>query len=252
MIDGATLNKLIAGRQIDSAQLMIQWTALEKEKEKNVARVLEPLLRADYPQSQGEVFKPPSGLVFVGQERTVQVLPGTFNVQLRLKQDFRTNADRAFEYLVRKWGPLDQAVRGFAPAKFMAFLLGLEFSTFGLSVDVREFLANYIRPTGIGEPADAEWRIAFSDAERYFINLSASMYQKLKTTLVMTQGGVVNTTNEVVDEGIAVRVDVNTKYPGFHGLPDPDITEQDFSELRKLARRCVDETVPRLLSATAR
>ena len=91
MIDGAVLKRLLANRQIESAQLMIQWPALGPENEKAAARAFAPLLRADFPQSEGEVGKPPSGLVFTGQDKTAQFLPGVFNILTRLKHDHRTN-----------------------------------------------------------------------------------------------------------------------------------------------------------------
>jgi hypothetical protein len=241
------IGSLLQERQFEAAQMFVQWrSAIEEDREKRVARAISPILRRDFPDTQGEVFQPPSGLTFSGKDKVAQIIPGSFTIQTRFSKDYRSQANLALGMIEKKWRGVYDALRAQASSHFFALLISLEVSTRG-KLNPYEFLSSFIRPTRLGKVVDSEWRIAFTYADRYFINFAVSVYKKLDI-VVETRGGVFASTQSEKDEGLTVKIDVNTKYAAFHGLPESPLTEQDFSEVLRLTRKCIDEDLLQLLS----
>jgi len=229
-----SLVRLASSKELEAVQFVIEWAALTSERDASrLARHVAALAHSDHPESQGDVMKPPTGLLLQGPDRQLQITPHGLNVQRKITGDFRRDWNRTREYLERKWQPLYAAVSKYVQPNFIGFIVLVEVSTDSQPFRASEIINAFFRSMKVGTPVDAEFRVAFTVAERYLVNLTLSTYTKYKVTVRM-ENGKMTQTQEKVDEGLNVRVDVNSKLNVFLNRGPIALTSDDFARILEL------------------
>jgi len=147
-----------------------------------------------------------------------------------------------FETLMKHATILHKNLSGLATVRFAAFVVDLQFSTMNptplpnAGIVVPSFMN---LPASLGPLVDGEWRAA-KKTERYYTNWTLNTFE---TRQIRAQAAIGPlgpaapaeiTQNLLLDAGLRLRVDVNTKVNVLEGTGEIVVDVTDFTQLRDL------------------
>jgi hypothetical protein len=181
---------------------------------------------------------------WVGKNRTARLqwphLTSSFKAETKnVEQGVRHGADVLVKHATRVHNKLG----GIAKIRFAAFVVDIHFSTMAPSAlpNAGVVGASFVRmPESVGPLVDAEWRAATISGDRYFKNWGISTYETRKFVAQATLGPggpspAEVTSSELLDAGLRLRIDVNTKVNVLHGTGQIEVGIDDFQQIRDLA-----------------
>lgn len=240
---------IAAYREIDTAQIVVEWSpgAIDSARGARLAREMTAKLEANHPSRQGDYTQAPSGLVLSQGQNIAQLFPGRFTVLRHFTGAYRLDWERTSRYIDKHWVPLlkvhDEV--GVLPT-FVGLVVTLRVSTIGLEgFSPHRMCTRYVSVPGVDSPMDAELRVGERVSRDLLLNWTL---QPFKTFEVRLEQG---SRPEVVDEGLTVTLDVNTKAQLFFEDARPEMRPELLGEMIRVVGDGLSDRLSRVLSRTA-
>ncbi|MFQ5752593.1 MAG: hypothetical protein ACE5HI_11405 [bacterium] len=136
------------------------------------------------------------------------------------------------------------------PIRFLALITNAQISCNGLEVQPVHFLENHFLALreGQGPYADMSLRVGLERDNKYFINFEVAAYwlRGLEQMGILPEKRIVRLHElQVLDNGIKLVVDVNTKRDAFDRLPD--YKEQDLQKFLNVGNEAVSDGLSKFL-----
>jgi len=256
LLDSETIQaieKMVQLRQISTAEFILQWDASSSKKEQGeLASNLSMKLSSSCPKAQGALFAPPSGIVHTGKNGKAQIIPGRLQANASFSGNYSSDWGLARKYIEKHWGRLISVFEScsFEP-DFIALVTNVKMSNAGIGIDCGRTLARHFNVPGWQHDiCDADFRVATSLKDRYYLNVGLATYAALDVAIVATgdkDKPLSANKPETSDTGLRLKVDANTKYNITKGTGPIVVTDDDFRECLNLITEFLDSGLSRFL-----
>lgn len=244
-VSAETLGRILATRVFDSAQFFLEWQPDEDQsKEDRYVGQVMSLLEQDYPGIQSDSYKSlPMGLIRRGSDREIRIVPGRLHLTRAFSGAHRHDWNLVSTYCSKHWPAL---IEGLGEAglegTFLALIVNLEYSTLGYGVRPGQILTRFVNLPVVESIVEADVRVARIERERFFLNYNLGGYivaeQKLAPGL-----NRVGVAEKKLDEGITVKLDVNTKVDTYFGRELMPVVPTDLLAALEIAGEAAEQHV---------
>lgn len=250
----AELERLLKLRRVPHGQLVLNWNAVSSDPEVvKLKERLRYLVEQHLTDSQSVAI--PGGMMVQRRGTSDQVVlqNGSLVVMRNFTKNVEKETDLLSAWISKNWSSFIRAFDGPIKLRFLAIILTVELSCEGVADEASEkaLVARYFRPlAGWEDLADAEFRIAKAYDDRYYLNFGLSTYRTINLSMraqpnilqepQATPTMRVDVDQSVVDHGLKVQVDANTKVNQMKGAPPIEVTMKDFNRCLELAIGGID------------
>lgn len=254
--DAQAIDHLLRLKRVPRAQIVLEWKGAPRDSDTEaLLKRLGEALGRDLPEEAGSLATPPGIKAFLrpGSEDIAQLRHNSLTVMRRFTGSAEADPELTAKWIRNHWTPLFEPFKGPIKPRFVALILDVELSASEILDDAseRRLLTRYLRrPPGWEDVVDAEFRISKVVEDRYFLNFGLSLYKtinlKMESAPALLAGPNdkpkvnVQIEQRVIDHGLKVQVDANTKVNILNGRADIEVTSADLTKCLELARNGIE------------
>lgn len=182
----------------------------------------------------------PAGQQWVGRGKQTTWQPNTVTfVENFRESDKKPEPGDAFSGTAAELRRLIKTISDVATPRMAGIVVDLQFSSLELG-SVGPLIASFMHPQ-LGPLVDAEWRVASKD-NGIFVNLALSTYETRRMNVQValdpsgTRIATPSSSGELLDTGLNLRIDVNTKVNIQEGTEKIVITDEHLERLAARGR----------------
>lgn len=232
--------KALSLRRHEQIHILVQWKKEQDVKlEKSFADEFCSFLKTKFSKYDGDYFLPPNGIIFRESKRLqAQLYPGSFIGITQLDGNYASDWPLTIRYIDKHWREIISFLFALKKANRIALICRVKLSFEGFdNVKYRELVCRYLKPfEGFENLMDADFRVGFGIGERYVLNFGLSPYADYDISIERRseegqEGYVETTTQQIIDEGILLKIDANTRFQEVFCRVDVEFNMEDYFNL---------------------